>query len=145
MLVSDQQNLAALASLGRDLSKLMALVLNADTLRALEVKKSTSIALEALQDVAKRIYEYIEETKDSKPWPIRLFRFALTRVEILELEQQLEKAKALLQLTSNLEVAAIVLNSEAQAEAAGAQVKQIMARRGLTEQQLAADPTALGE
>ncbi|KAL6760454.1 hypothetical protein V8C86DRAFT_1092530 [Haematococcus lacustris] len=46
MLVSDQQNLAALASLGRDLSKLMALVLNADTLRALEVKKSTSIALE---------------------------------------------------------------------------------------------------
>ncbi|KAJ9512957.1 hypothetical protein QJQ45_029090 [Haematococcus lacustris] len=145
MLVSDQQNLAALASLGRDLSKLMALVLNADTLRALEVKKSTSIALEALQDVAKRIYEYIEETKDSKPWPIRLFRFALTRVEILELEQQLEKAKALLQFTSNLEVAAIVLNSEAQAEAAGAQVKQIMARRGLTEQQLAADPTALGE
>ncbi|GFH07423.1 uncharacterized protein HaLaN_02218, partial [Haematococcus lacustris] len=139
------QNLAALASLGRDLSSLMALVLNPDTVRALEVKKSTNIALEALQDVAKRIYDYIEETKERKPWPIRLFLFALTRVEILELEQQLEKAKALLQLTSNLEVAAIVLNSEAQAEAAGAQVKQIMARRGLTEQQLAADPTALGE
>ncbi|KAJ9512694.1 hypothetical protein QJQ45_018809 [Haematococcus lacustris] len=145
MLVSDKQNLAALTSLGHDLGSLMALVLNADTVRALEVKKSTRIALEALQDVAKRIYEYIEETKERKPWPIRLFLFALTRVEILELEQQLEKAKTLLQLTSNLEVAAIVLNSEAQAEAAGAQVKQIMARRGLTEQQLAADPTALGE